>query len=375
MFRRFLSLFTLLVLAFGTELPSAHAWSLGGSMARSSVSRQTSVLSQRGRRRPTLRTSSSAYSTSRGNAAALPHSVDPDADVSLDGRIVLLGTTSPVLGALKIFSNSEAIVATKFAITLGGMVTSVDRLMMYDHDGRLIGPAYHQSGGAYTMNLKTKSVIIPQREDYTFYARAVLKSRDDGGVPGELLQISSASIEGNGAWSNRSYVQSATGTFPLHETARSIITSVENVGPLEEALVAGSDRDIGAFRFTGKRGDGGGDLQITQLTFTAAPVGVSLSNIRITADGTSERISCSLASSIITCALPSSFGSLTSGPRVLKLLADIAVTASSGHTTLQISLNAAGDPLTPGAIRWTDGTETYDWVGGGSPVARGTMYR
>jgi len=304
---------------------------------------------------------------------------DPDGDVSQRGRIVVLGTTSPVLGALKIFSNAEPLIATRFTIVLSSAVTSIDHLVIYDHDARLIGAARLDasvSGGkTYVVRLRTSDLQIPRREDYSFYVRAKLKTKDQGGVSGETVQIASATVIGDGAWSNRSYEQTATGTFSAHETARSAITAVANVGSFEEGIIGGSDREIGKFRFAGMRGDGGADARLTELTFTVSQVGgVTLSNAQIVADGGSDRSDCTLSSSTITCALSAAFGSLTSGPRVLTLLADVTVPASASRASLQVSLNEAGNPTTPGAITWTDGSETFTWVGLETPVARGTYY-
>jgi hypothetical protein len=321
---------------------------------------------------------SSVFSSPSSSSSSLSNR-DPDADTALRGRIVVLGTVSPVLGALNVFSNAEPLIATKFTVVLSSAATSVDHLQLFDHDGRFIGSARLDgsvSGNAtYVLNLRTRDLEISRREDYGFYVRATLKHKDQGGVAGETLQISSATVEGDGAWSNRAYTQTATGTFSAHETARSAITSVVNAGSIEEGIIGGSDREIGRFRFSGMRSDGGADVRLTQLTFTISQVGnVSLSSVQITADGTSERVDCTLSSSTITCTLPAAFGSLTSSNRTLTLFADVTVPSSASRASLQISLNQAGDPLTAGSISWTDGTEAYSWVGLETPVARGTYY-
>ncbi len=291
----------------------------------------------------------------------------------------MLGTVSSVLGALNVFSNAEPLIATRFTVVLTSAVMSVDHLQLFDHDGRVIGAARLDasvSGNAtYVLNLRTRDLQIDRREDYGFYVRAKLKTKDQGGLAGETLQITSATVEGDGAWSNRSYTQTATGTFSAHETARSIITAVSNAGMIEEGIIGGSDREIGRFRFSGLRSDGGADVRLTQLTFTISQVGgITLGSVQITADGSSERSDCTQSSSTITCTLPAAFGSLTSSDRILTLLADVTVPSGASRAALQLSLNQSGDPSTAGAISWTDGTETYNWVGLESPVARGTYY-
>ena len=399
-FRRLLSATT--VTASLLSAVPAHAWTLQSieqmrgitptlvrtgspviSKARSSVASHPSrralraAVARRNRRLSSI--SRSSASSSRSSVSSVSGVRDPYPDVSLGGRIVLLGGTSPVLGSVKAFSNAEPLRANTITVTLDTAVSSVDQLLIYDHDGWLLGSARLDSsvsgGKTYVLNLKTKTIVVPHREDYSFYIRAVLKNRDAGGVSAELLTAASVSLEGSGVWSNRSYTQSLTGTFSTHQIARSVITSIMNGGPTNELLLSGSDREIGKFRFMGVRGDGSADLRLTELRFTLSQTGnVSLSNAEIIADGSSDRSSCTISSSTITCPLSASFGSLSSGPRRLTLLADIAISNTGNRASLQVSLNEPGTTTSAGAIQWTDGSTTFDWVGADAPVIRGTYY-
>ena len=374
---------------------------------------------------------SSASSSASSVSSAFPaSSYDPDSDVSLGGRIALLGDASPVLGSVKVFNNAEPLRIETVTVTLENAVTSVDHLLIYDHDGGLLGSARLDSsvsgGKTYLLNIKTRKLTIPQRSEYSFYVRAQLKNRDAGGVSAELLQIDSIAVAGVGGWSNRTYAQSLTGTFGMHQTARSMITGIINAGAVNEPLLSGSDREIGRFRFIGVRNDGGADLRLAQglpladvlhqrlrrgehhrvrrlrraqdvghdarvrrhdvladhvdlrlaqLTFTLSHVGgVTLSDVQIVADGSSDRASCTISSSTITCPLSASFGSLTSSSRILTLLADVTVPSTAPRASLQLSLNEPGTSSSAGSIQWTDGTTTFDWVGFEGPVARGTYY-
>ena len=323
---------------------------------------------------------SSASSSASSVSSAFPaSSYDPDSDVSLGGRIALLGDASPVLGSVKVFNNAEPLRIETVTVTLENAVTSVDHLLIYDHDGGLLGSARLDSsvsgGKTYLLNIKTRKLTIPQRSEYSFYVRAQLKNRDAGGVSAELLQIDSIAVAGVGGWSNRTYAQSLTGTFGMHQTARSMITGIINAGAVNEPLLSGSDREIGRFRFIGVRNDGGADLRLAQLTFTLSHVGgVTLSDVQIVADGSSDRASCTISSSTITWPLSASFGSLTSSSRILTLLADVTVPSSAPRASLQLSLNEPGTSSSAGSIQWTDGTTTFDWVGFEGPVARGTYY-
>lgn len=331
-------------------------------------------------RRPARAPRSSFSSASSASSVSSSLSTrDPNTDVSLRGRIALLGGTSPVLGSAKVFNNVEHLRINSITVTLHSVVTSVDQLLIYDEDARLLGSAWLDpsvSGGkTYTLHLKTKNITIPQREEHSFYVRAQLKNRHAGGVSAELLKIASVTIEGNGVWSNRTYTQSLTDTFGTHQTARSMITGITNAGAIHASLLSGSDRDIGKFRFMGLRGDGSADLRLTQLTFVISQTGgVSISDVQLVADGSSDRASCTVSSSTITCPLTASFGSLTSSSGILTLLADITVPSSANRASLQLSLHSPGTPSSAGAVQWTDGTTTFDWVGLEAPVARGTYY-
>jgi hypothetical protein len=328
------------------------------------------------------RSSSSSSSASSSppqrasSAAASSVAFDPIGDVSTRGRIVLLNTVSPILGAVSIFSNAEPIIADAFLVTLSSGDGSVDSLLLYDQDQRLIGTARRSTGSTYRLGLKTKSILVPYREEYSFYVRADLKSYKDGGMGGELLAVSAISVEGSGAWSDSSYTQSATGTFSTHGLARSVITEIANAGQLSEPLVGGTGTEIGRFRFSGVTGDGGAEVTVTELLFNVSLVGgVTLSNVALLADGSGDRHSCSVSSSSINCSsIPESFGTLDGRARVLIVLADVTIPTGTEKAALQVSLNQAGDPLSPGAVRWTDGETTYQWVGFDSPIARGTYY-
>ncbi|MEK7563164.1 MAG: hypothetical protein AAB544_02105 [Patescibacteria group bacterium] len=336
------------------------------------------AVARRARRSSSLSRSSS-FSSRSSSVSSVSGALDPDTDASLRGRFALLGTMSPILGSVKVFNNAEPLMVTSITVTLDTAVTSVDQLLVYDEHARLLGSAQLDStvgnGRTYTLNLKTRNLVIPQREEYSFYVRAVLKNRTAGGVSAELLVVDSIAVAGNGFWSNRSYNQSLTDDFNTHQIARSVITSVTNVGAMNEPLLSGTDREIGKFRFAGVRGDGSADLRLTELHFTISQTGnVSLSNAEIIADGSSERSSCTISSSTITCPLSASFGSLASSPRTLTLFADVAIANTGNRASLQVSLNEPGTTTLGGSIEWNDGTTTFDWVGADAPVVRGTYY-
>jgi len=218
---------------------------------------------------------------------------------------------------------------------------------------------------------------IPKRTDSSIYARAVLSSFDSGGVSGETVQIDHFVVKGRGDWSTRRYTQSSTDTFGTFQTARSTFTDISNAGPAEDVLIGGPSRTLGAFDFAGSTGDGRADLRVTDLTFEAGTSGgLSLANVKIGADGSNSRFDCSIAGSSISCAgVPEFIGSATSGQRTLTLYGDINIPSGSQSAGVQISLTPAGSASSAGAITWTDGMTSFQWVPFDETQLRGTYYR
>ncbi len=123
MFARTISSIGILVIAFGSIVPSASAWRLSRTGYYTNASKPRPVVSQRGRARPSLRkvvsSMRSSISSSTSSVSSVSGTRDPDSDAVLRGRIVMLGTVSPVLGALNVFSSAEPLIVTRFTVVLG----------------------------------------------------------------------------------------------------------------------------------------------------------------------------------------------------------------------------------------------------------------
>lgn len=304
------------------------------------------------------------------------YSYDSDADVSSVSRILILGATTPVLAAAKVFSDAEPLVINTIKITLDTAVSSIDSLAVYDESARYLGRAYLSGGAVYRLDLKNSDIVVPKREEYSFYVRALLKSHTQGGVSGESFSVSSVTVEGDGDWSNRPYTKSSTDTFPEFQIARSVIDRIENAGSMEEPLVAGEDLVIGSYRFTGRKGDGSADLAVTDLEFKLVLIGgVTVSSPEISVQGVSTRHACSVSSSTVTCAsIPEFLGSFEDAPLTIDLHADVSVPADALKAALGANINQPGSLSSAGAVAWTDGTTSFTWVPFSAPVVRGTYY-
>lgn len=302
---------------------------------------------------------------------------DSDTDVSQFTNFLQLGdSSSQVLAAVSVFSDAEPLVLNTITITMNTSVSSIDGLLIYDTFGRYLGRAYKDSGAIYKLNIKNSNILVPKREDYSFYIRARIKSFTEGGVSGETFRVSTVSVEGDGDWSNSAYTQSSSDTFPQFQTARSIITSISSPGPSNEPLVGGEGLLIGTYRFDGEKGDGAADLEVTKITFQLSIVGgVTVVNPELRSQGLSIGHSCSTSFSTITCSsIPDYIGSFEDGPIILELYSDVTVPADAQKAALGANINQSGSPGSAGAITWTDGSTSFTWVPFGSPVVRGTYF-
>ncbi|MFH0851221.1 MAG: S-layer homology domain-containing protein [Candidatus Peregrinibacteria bacterium] len=326
-----------------------------------------------------LRSSSSVSSVSSASSVS-SFATDPGPGFSQLPSFLRLGTVSSILGAAKIFNNSEPFTVEDITVTFTGTVPSVDQVRLYaSADGRYLGGASRDSSdpSSFTLHSSSGLLSMARRVETSVYARAITRGFDQGGTGGEDIQIDHFFIEGRGDWSNRRYSQSTTETYQTFETARSVFTSIVNAGPAEDVLVGGVGRTLGQWRFEGVRGDGSADLGVTDIDFSlGVSGGVILSNVTLGADGTSERASCSVAGDTVTCSpVPEGIGTIVNGTRILTLRGDITIPASSQSAGLQVALTPAGSVSSVGALTWTDGTTSFSWVPFDESQLRGTFYR
>lgn len=316
-------------------------------------------------------------STATTQSSTSSYTYDSHGSVELADGILLLGEVTPVLTSVKIFSDAQPMNLTDISFTLASAANSVESILVYDQEGRYLGRATLRSGSTYTLSVRTTDIEIPRREDFSIYARAQLKPEASGGVSGETVEVSQVLVEGTGAWNNKDMSESSSDDFPNFQTARSRITSIANAGPTEDVLVEGTGLLVGKYQFTGETGDGQADLAVTDLAFQIESAGgVSISNVQLSADGTSETMSCSIASSTVNCSnISATFGSLEDRPRTIQLYADVSVPATSDNQFLRLSLNQPGNIGSAGSVTWTDGDTSFVWVPFGNPVVRGTHFK
>jgi len=328
--------------------------------------------------------SSSSQSSQSSQSSYSSIAYDPFIhDVTSNDSVLILGKVTHVLGAAEFFPNAEGIIAHKFIIDLVAANSSISVLNVYDHDGALIGRASVDasvSGNTrYSINVKNKDIILERREPYSIYIRAVLKDQDAGGISGGSLQIDQMGIEGVGFWSSNDYqvFTSSTDVFAASTVAQSGITSIRNAGVANDVLFSSNDTEIGAFSFEGVTGHSAAQVKLMSIVFQIEQLGnVTISNVGMKVDGSTERLACSVSGDQLTCSgLPDSFGRLDDGPRTLRLFADVSVPEASQKAALRLTINDPGTISSAGSISWSDGVTTFTWIDmNATPIARGTYY-
>jgi len=306
---------------------------------------------------------------------------DPDTDLGTKARFIMLGESSPVLGSIEIFNGSEPFDVTKVTVvfTSASSVNSIQALKVYDEDGVYLGRAnLDTSVGSkhYIMNLQNGTWVIPMDEPRYLYVRAIVNGYKSGGVSGEVVDINSITVEGDGYWSNRTYTEGTTENFNAFQTARSNVTDISNGGDTTSVLVSGTDLPIGSYLFAGETGDGTAELRVTDLTFNIeVNDGVTVSNVELGSEGSSDRHSCTAGASTVTCSsIPANFGSFKGAARTLTLYGDVTIPSGVRSPRLSLTLNQPGSVGSAGSVTWTDGDTSFSWVPFDSPVVRGTIF-
>ncbi len=119
-----------------------------------------------------------------------------------------MGEVSPVVGAATIFSEQQPLDVDRLVVRLLSGVSSVDGLLLYDDTGRYLGRATRDSDypgdRQYALRFIDGTLTIPKEEEWSFYARADVKAFDEGGVSGQVFQISRMGVEGTVVWTNKS---------------------------------------------------------------------------------------------------------------------------------------------------------------------------
>ncbi len=315
------------------------------------------------------------------SVSSVPFVLDPLPASDVRAAILLLGTTTPILGSVRIFPYEEPLDVRRISVDLLVAPLSVDSLLVYDGDRRFLGRATLDASVSgnrrFTLRFANGTFVIPQREERSVYVRAFLKERDVGGVSGEELRVYAFRIEGDGVWSNAEYVKPLAETFPTFQTARARLMAVTNAEGGGGNLVIGPRQRLAVFRFRRERSDGAAELRVTFLTFqVSASSDITLNNAVLRGRDAGEDYGCTVGSTTIVCSdIPAVHGVVPDGGRVIELFADVASDGTVSSPFLQVTLNDPGTIDAAGHVGWTDGMAAFTWVPFEQPVVRGILLR
>lgn len=319
---------------------------------------------------------SSSPQTSSSSSASSVRAVDLPAR----SHFLMLGERSPAIAGITVFPEHEAVLMRGATVTLERSIDSIDSMFVLDENGvelgRLTLDIFDSTDKTWKGTFPIEGAYrIPRREERMFAIEVRMKERNAGGGSDELVQVDEIEISAQGEDSGTMYTtHSNTIVFPKHQTAQARLTSVRNALSATDSLPVGTRQLVGGFTFEGTH-IAGASLALTELEFQMSKsAGVTVSNFVLGAADTSFTASCSSTGDTVGCIVPSELGVIASDPRTLRLFADVSVTGASGYS-LQISLNQPGNPNEIGAIRWSDGSGTFNWTEFSAPIARSTKFQ
>lgn len=328
---------------------------------------------------PVVRPPVSSSSSSRSSSSA---SIQPGFDTrpaeNVESRIQLLGTTTPTLAVAEFTSLTEPLTADSITIELAGAVDSLDTIKVYDIQGRFIANASLDNiyANRYRATVPVGALMIDKGKETSIYLRGILRPYQSGGVSGEAITVTAVTLGATGDWSTEHYSVSTTETIPSSQTSRATITGVTTNNAGNWPLTTGTNQILWDFNVSGQHGDGEAVLRIDDLAFTLSSANVSLTNVRLqVADGDASTPCLVSGNELLCSSIPPGIGTVPRNDSLrLRVYADVAVIGTPLLAYVQLSLGQSGSPSTAGAITWTDGSTTFEWVALDSPVGIGPRF-
>jgi len=346
------------------------------SSSRTSASSSSSVSSVSSSGSSVSSSSSSSVSSS---SAASSSSVTVYPAVS---RFLMSGEKTPVImDGLYMYQDEDAVLR-RATVLLRREIKSFDSLILVDEAGKEIVTLTLATSNN-TDNRRFEAIVVDDRlrlvknKPTRLGYKAVLKTRENGGVSNELVEVENAFIEVQSTETNVSRQIVPTDThYPMHQTTQARVTAVRNVMS-PGSIQAGSDKQIASFSISGKSVSGA-TLSIANIEFILQKTNVSATHIRIGGSSAVEQADCGLEQAEIlriTCpVIPDSFKTIGTTPRVISIYADVAVGDAGNTGSLQLLFEGRGKIGQNGAIRWSDGTASYNWVEPETTLENGPMW-
>ncbi|MBI3618456.1 S-layer homology domain-containing protein [Candidatus Peregrinibacteria bacterium] len=332
--------------------------------------------------------SSVASSFSSSSSSSLPSSSSSSSSsVALDlpsrSHFLILGRRSQPLADANFFAEHEGIYVQSATVVLKAKITSIDAMFLVDQDGRDIGQlslSHYLDDSDKTWKgtfVSSGGSVISKGTQRVLAIEVRLNPKNNGGFPGQLVQVDRWSVGVRGQDSQSTWTVPAPATvYPKHETAQGTITAVANAGDTQSVLATGTYQVLGAFSFSAKALTGA-TVRLRNLEFQVSKApSVAVMNWSLASPSGGTHLSCSVNGSTVSCsAIPPELGSIGRDPIVLRLYGDVAVDQGSVNPFLQVTLNQPGSLGDNGAVHWSDGASDYTWTELQSPIAKGTLWK
>lgn len=359
------------------ELAAYRTWESGqavsssrSSMSSSSATSMSSISSVISSSSSSSSVVSSAASSSSSLAAVFPAT----------SHFLVSGEVSPVIMDGVFGQIEEDGVLRRVVVLFRREVKSFDSLSLVNTSGTEIAKLTLATNSNLD-NRRFEAVITDDRltmikdSSLTMGIRATLKPRDNGGVSNELVEVENFFIETQGKTTGNTRQIVPTNThYPMHQSTHGNILAVRNLMSAG-SVQAGNDKLIASFSVAGKAATDA-TLTISSLEFILQKVNVTASHIRIGGSTALEQEDCGLEQTDIlriTCTvIPENFRTIGSAPRVVSIYADLAVSGDAG--TLQLLFEGPGRIGQNGALRWNDGSSTFNWIEAATPLENGPAW-
>ncbi|MBI1812925.1 S-layer homology domain-containing protein [Candidatus Peregrinibacteria bacterium] len=329
--------------------------------------------------------SSVASSSGSSSSSSLPSSSSSSVALNLPSRshFLILGRRSQPLADASFFAEHEGVYVQSATVVLKAKITSIDAMFLADQDGRDIGQlslSHYLDDSDKTWKgtfISSGGYVISKGTQQVLAIEVRLNPKNNGGFPGQLVQVDRWSVGVRGQDSESTWIVPAPATvYPKHETAQGTITAVANAGDAQSVLATGTYQVLGAFSFSAKALTGA-TVRLRNLEFQVSKApSVAVMNWSLASPSGGTHLSCSVNGSTVSCsAIPPELGSIGRDPIVLRLYGDVAVDQGSVNPFLQVTLNQPGSLGDNGAVHWSDGASDYTWTELQSPIAKGTLWK
>lgn len=247
-------------------------------------------------------------------------------------------------------------------------LTSVASVFLVDSSGRQLATLVRGSADNGDNKYRTWEALLPSgslhlngNADTLLGFEVLLKTHDEGGIPNELIEPTTFTVimQEDQSGDTKQLIPTST-HFPQHQTVQAMITSVQN-GKTGGNISAGKKLNLASFQFAGVL-QPDADLGVTSLQMTVDTTGITASNWYVMTTDRPDQFPCSVNGNIVSCDIGNNAGDIGSGVRTFNVYADIAVQSGAPASTVRVSLGDPGGIGRPGAVAWTDGVGTYNWL-------------